>query len=121
MSGGSLCPTTLALAINEARQEGFVVEQSNDTTLLLDLDSEHAEAQFLRVLPIVDEHYGVKSVDRWASKSGNKHVKIVLHEPHDPGIRFALQACLGSDGVREVLTLVQMRNGCVEPSVLFRP
>lgn len=121
MSGGSLTPDALAAAIELAKEDGFEVVQSNDRTLLLDLDSAWAREQFDRVLPIVNEHIGVDHVEEWSSKSGNTHVKVVLIQSLPIDMRVLLQAALGSDGVREALALVQHRNGCEEPSVLFKP
>jgi hypothetical protein len=65
--------------------------------------------------------YGAAEVERWASKSGNTHIRIALAYPQPWAVRYALQAALGSDGVKEVLALMQMQNGCDEATMLFRP
>lgn len=121
MSGGSTRPEALADALREARAAGFDVVEANEDTLLLDLDTPAALAQFKRVLPIVQEHFGAGVPERWKSKSGNTHVRIPLADPLVHTARYLLQAALGSDGVREALHLVQRVNGCAEPCVLFRP
>lgn len=121
MSGNSLTSEALEAAVLEAESQGFAVVRSNDTTLLLDLDSPFAIRQFRRVLPIVQEHFGAGAAQMWLSKSGNTHVLVPLREGLDPLLRFALQAALGSDGVRETLNFTQLLNGCNEPSILFKP
>ena len=121
MSGTSLTPEALDGAIMLAKERGFEVVTADERTLLLDLDTLEARAQYGRVFPILTEHFGVDSVEEWASKSGNRHVRIRLSLPQSPAVRYGLQAALGSDGVREALILVQHRNGCEEPSILFKP
>jgi hypothetical protein len=121
MSGGSLTPEALAGAIKLAEEEGFEVVRGNDATLLLDLDTEHAVEQFYRVLPIVEEHFGVESHETWSSKSGKTHAAVKLTAPLPCVQRLLLQAALGSDGKREALGLLQLQNGCAEPNVLFKP
>lgn len=121
MSGSSLNQTELDTHIAEAIALGFEVVRANDTTLLLDLDNEHALAQFDRVLPTVCEVFGATDIKRWKSKSGNTHISLTLPQAHPWAVRYALQAALGSDGVRDVLALAQMLNGCDEASILFRP
>lgn len=117
---GNLTPEAVMQTVEEAAKE-FDVVQSNNTTLLLDIDTLPALAQFERVLPKVKENFGVANVERWTSKSGNAHIKIILSEPFPVTVRLALQAALGSDGVRELLSLKRLMNGCDEPSYLFKP
>lgn len=121
MSGLSLTQEALDGAIALARQRGFEIVRADDKTLLLDLDTPQACATYERVLPIITEHFGVASIDSWKSKSGKDHYRLALTNSHEPLMRYALQAVLGSDAVREALILCQFRNGCDEPSILFRP
>jgi hypothetical protein len=118
--GVGLTPARLALDMDEAN-ERFDVVRSSPTTLLLDLDTPEAIEQFYRVLPKVAEHFGVERREEWKSKSGKQHVRVFLDAPQPLAVRLALQAALGSDGIREVLSLKRMANGCEEPSLLFRP
>lgn len=120
MSEGSLSPEKFAEDIADAADR-FDVVQSTATTLLLDLDTPEALVQFDRVLPKLAENFGPIQIDEWKSKSGNTHAKITLSSEFPIAIRLALQAALGSDGIREVLAVKRMLNGCVEPSVLFKP
>lgn len=46
---------------------------------------------------------------------------IRLHDPQPVHVRIAMQAALGSDGVKEALALLRLDNGCKEPCLLYRP
>lgn len=118
--GSGLSPERLAHDL-KAAEEKFDVVRSGPYTVLVDLDTPEAAAQFKRVLPKVQECFGVEQIETWLSKSGNKHAAITLASPQPATVRLALQAALGSDGVREVLGLKRHENGCEEPSALFRP
>lgn len=121
MSGASLNQLELDAAILQGRLDGFAVERADDYSLLLDIDTPHAMAQYERVLPLVSEHFGAVEKERWASKSGNTHIRVHLPCALPWHMRYALESALGSDGVRSVLALRQMLNGCDEASMLFRP
>jgi hypothetical protein len=110
----------MAENIAEAAQK-FDIVQGSPTTLLLDLDTPEALAQFERVLPKIHDNFGVTGVQTWRSKSGNTHKVVALACALTADIRVALQASLGSDGVKEALSVQRFLNGCEEPSVLFRP
>jgi hypothetical protein len=111
-----------AAVVAKAIAEGFTVVRSDDTHLLLDLDSPAALAQYQRVLPLIEEKYGTaQQIQSWRSRGGNTHVYIELEKPLDLRLRLMLQAALGSDGVKEVLSMVAVDNGVPEPSLLFMP
>jgi hypothetical protein len=97
------------------------VVRSNEVTLLLDLDSDEAVRQFDEVLPVVEAMYGPLKVEKWVSSGGNDHVRITLARPASVKTRLALQAMLGSDGIKEALSLKRVSEGQKEPSILFRP
>lgn len=121
MSGASLNQIELDAAIADYIAMGFEVVRAGETCLLLDIDSEYALAQFERVFPVVQEHFGAFEEERWKSKSGNTHIRIGLPMVQPWAVRYALEAMLGSDGTRGVLGLLQMKNGCDEASMLARP
>jgi hypothetical protein len=121
VSGESLTQPALDAVIAQAQAEGFEVVRASYSVLLLDLDTPAAVAQFDRVLPIVQEHFGVLGMERWRSKSGNTHISVTLSAAQPWAVRYALEAALGSDGLRSALALLQMINGCNEASILFRP
>jgi hypothetical protein len=51
----------------------------DESTLLLDLDNDHALNEFQRVRPVVEQVYPFKSVERYPSRNGNgEHVIIKL-------------------------------------------
>lgn len=120
MSGSALNQEELDEHVAEAIKEGYEVIWGNDHTLLIDLDSIAAMDCFEEVLPTVLELFPVKQIYRWISKSNNRHVMIELDVKLPWEVRYALEAALGSDGVRTALAIRQMENGCKEASVLFR-
>ncbi len=117
----SLSPEALQGAVADAKASGFDVIVSTPSTLLLDLDSPEALAQYNRVLPVVKEHFGPLTEEVWRSKSGNTHVRLTLTFSLDAPWRAALSAALGSDGKREALNLVTQLIYGVYPAVLFKP
>ena len=108
-------------AIAKAVSDGFEVVPSDDRTLLLDLDDKSAEAEYERMLPIVQQHLPLVETGRWNSKSGGLHVKLNIGEALPAADRLLLQACLGSDGTREFLSLLRVHQGYQNPSLLFKP
>lgn len=105
----------------KATADGFTVYRSEPSVLLLDLDTEASVKQYAKVRPVLEQTITVLEEERWASKSGNLHIRLVLEGNLEPLHRFALQAALGSDGVREALSIAYLLEGVEEPSLLFRP
>lgn len=64
-----------------------------------------------------------KHSEAWKSRGGNTHIVLTLTEPEKFTIedRIVLQACLGSDPVRESLNLKRVKDGSISPIALFRP
>jgi hypothetical protein len=102
----------------------------DDTTLLIDLDSDFSRSKFEQNLPIVKQHYGVESIERYPSRNQgtprldlcHEHVIIKLQAPlTDTTMRFLLQAALGSDPTRKLLSLYRTKRDHPTPSVLFKP
>lgn len=121
MSSGSLEKKNFDQEMEQAKKEGFEVIQSTADYLLLDLDTPEQFAQFEKMLPEVKKHFPCNISDRWYSKSGNRHVVVQLEAPLSFYQRLVLQAVLGSDPTREMLSLVRIKNGISEPSCLFKP
>lgn len=121
MSGSSLNQAELNAAKERATAEGFEVVVADDHTLLLDLDDVSSIETYKRMRVVLFEWKEPASINEWLSKSGNIHVMIRLTEPLAWSRRYALQAALGSDRMREMLGVIQMLNGCDEASILFKP
>jgi hypothetical protein len=90
---------------------------------LLDLDTWEARARMLYMLPCLKKHFGGATiVDSYRSRSGKGwHYVIRLGVDLEPVERIALQAALGSDGFRELLSIASVQNGVEHPSMLFKP
>lgn len=121
MSESNLTPQALAKAISSGIERGFEVIQSGPRVLLLDLDSPFARAQYERVRPVLLQYVDVTGSSHWSSKSGNDHKVIRLAEDMPIRDRIIWQAALGSDGVKEALSLVAINAGVEEPCLLFKP
>ncbi len=117
---------------HRAQELDLVIEAADDVTLQLDIDSGEAAERCKKGLVLLKSldaalpedakilDLGKTPVTR-TSKNGNVHVTIKLRRPLDPVERIALQACLGSDPDRELLSLFGAWNGKQQPIVLFRP
>jgi len=107
-------------ADHQADIRGLVVVPSTADTLQLDFDSEAAYEEFLESrLPKLLNLYDVKRVYWTESASGNKHVYVVLPFESTPIERIALQAVLGSDPIRELLSIRREDEGADNPSLFF--
>lgn len=109
------------LSIEDAKEQGFEVDVAADNELFLDIDDMwEGEDTLCSVAKMLDSHYGVVSIKVNRSKSGNKHIRIVLKFPLPVMIRIALQAACGSDPNRELLNINDILRGRMEnPNILF--
>lgn len=109
-------------AIREAGVNGCEVIKSTETTLLLDFDNGAQQDQFTNMFRRLKDTYGLKEVERWASKSGRGvHVAVSMKEPLNVTERLLLQCALGSDPMREALGLKLVKSGVENPIMLFKP
>lgn len=113
-------------AIKSARLGGFKIIRGKPDKLLLDLDDNDAMIAFNDTLPFVLEM--LESIDiqlvkrrQWKSKSSGQHVVLYLSGELPVLERIALQAILGSDRKKEMYSLLRLRQGTEEPSLLFKP
>lgn len=116
-------------AIEEAERRGLKVVEADDLTLQLDLDRPFAtkspvSQQELDVADIFREHFadeedGVVKRLYTASQNGNEHRYLRLRKPLSVEARIALQAILGSDPKREILSLLRVVRGVAPAIVLF--
>lgn len=122
MSDGGLTPEEFHNENAVAVADGMMVRMADDNHLLLDLDDEAAIARFAKLRPKLADLFGAKVVEEYESRSGPGHLHVILElgEPFPAAFRIALQAAMGSDPLRELLSLRRLANGVVEPSRLFR-
>lgn len=99
---------------------------ADDYHLQLDLDSEmqlEQSGDMRRKLDFVLSQMGIEIVrrDTWKSKSGNTHIVFELDSPIPVERRILLQACMGSDPIREILSFARVVNNIDIPVLLYRP
>lgn len=101
-----------------AASMGLVCMLPDSTEIQLDFDSEvDASAKVIAVL--AQNGWSVVSTLSTKSKGGNTHLYIKLDVTLGPLQRICLQACLGSDPVREVLSMIRLNGGSNAPTALF--
>lgn len=113
-------------AYEKAKELGLEVVLPDEYTLQLDLDvpfngySEEAYGQdFLTKVNAVYTNFGIEDITFTKSKSGRTHGFIRLTEPVTAVERILLQAALGSDGLREILSFKRVKRGDPTPTLLF--
>jgi hypothetical protein len=105
-----------------AEERGCTLITGDNKTLLLDHDTTGQLNVFNGNRRLVHEMYGIESVEQYRSRGGNDHRIVYLkREAASPVERILLQALLGSDPKRELLSLRRTHNNHPTPSVLFRP
>ena len=107
--------------IKDRRECGYRVCFPADNELQLDIDSEEQYAVWKKAESIIARNaVFTAEVEEAPSSSGlpNRHIRIRLPFDVTPWQRIALQAALGSDPVRELLSCVRMLKGDVHPTLL---
>ena len=96
-------------AVDEAATNNLLVVFPSDRELQLDLDTEHAFNIYQEMLPLFNKYFGLVQVEVRPSRSGlpKRHVTLTTYEPLTNYQRIAIQLALGSDRVREMLSIVQ--------------
>jgi hypothetical protein len=108
-------------ARQEAEKVNCDILASTPETLLLDLDSEAAHKTFMHNYPILCKYGLFRSYEMLRSRNGNRHCVVTLAAPRDLPFRLLLHCLLGSDLVRERLSLERVLVDDPMPSLLFRP
>ncbi len=108
-------------AFADAEKFGYTVVFPNENTLQLDIDSSEAFELYKGRFEKLKQWYRVKKVKIITSKSGGncKHVYIELAESLSDLERIFLQLLLGSDYMRELLSLQRIRMGDPHPTLFF--
>jgi hypothetical protein len=102
-----------------ARENGLVVTEGHDRLLLLDIDDQYSLTYFLMIWKYYAKELEWTDCLWTVSRSGGVHVKIYLREDVDIVERLLLQACLGSDRVRERLGLIRYKANDKMPTLLI--
>ena len=109
-------------AIEQAKSENLDVVFPADNQLQLDIDSEAAFDLYNDHYDIVNTYWGIDDETITLSRSGNpdkRHITLTLSRKVSNKDRIALQAFLGSDLKREVLSFVQAENGDPHPTLFL--
>lgn len=106
-----------------AEQNGCTFENADDHTLFIDIDSKEQLATFYANLKLADHLFFVddRTVKITPSKSGGdrKHIRVGLLFPLPMPTRILLQACLGSDLRREMMSYKRALDGESNVVVFF--
>lgn len=94
-----------------------IFPNANEAQIDLDGDAQLNE----RVLEVLRSNRPFPRIDRMqtTSKSGNRHVHLRFDRPLKTLERIVIQACLGSDPVREILSLLRHNEGSDYCTALF--
>lgn len=104
-------PPNSKSAFDKAAASNMVVRLPEPNQLQIDIDDAGAYQVFQKHLCTLQSHWVVIGVEEHPSKSrgDKKHITVTLKEPVKSDTeRILLQAVLGSDGLRELLSYVQV-------------
>lgn len=106
----------------KAQALGLDIIEPKPYEVFLDLDSPQDQYVMEALLPILREHgLGLTLQEIRRSRNYNKHAVLVTdgYRALEPMERLLLQACLGSDRKREILSYVALKKGVQYHTVLF--
>lgn len=113
--------------IAAAKADGMEVVHSDSKTLLLDIDNGKKGLQWLDAQLKVFNHeaptYKLQVSEKYTSSGGGLHVIVESKRPISIVDRLLLQAVLGSDLRRELISYLKYLGGVedADVSVLFKP
>jgi len=96
------------IAIENAREEGYVVVYGNAKTIQLDIDNKTDFNNAINMLETFQDGIGITGISYSLSKNGNIHIYLSIARPLERHKRLFLQAVLGSDRKREALNWIWM-------------
>lgn len=107
----------------QAKAAGCYVKHPKDNELFVDIDNESDLLTFEKNVKVLEQHIVVKGWNATPSKSGlpKRHIVVWLdRDVKDNVERILLQAVLGSDRLRELLSYVRIDQGINHnPTVFF--
>lgn len=109
-------------AFQEAKDQNCKVVLPSEYDLQIDIDSEADFKVYTKHKEIFLKHYGIVQETVAPSKSGQpgkQHITLTLKSPVTPLERIALQACLGSDRKRELLSLSRIKINDPHPTLFL--
>ena len=110
-------------AYERATRENLQIVLPRANELQIDIDNEDAEEVFTVLMNhLVPAFIGFSSVIKNPSKSGAPgkfHITVALNQDVTPLERIALQAILGSDRKRELLSFIELANGDKTPTLFL--
>lgn len=112
----------LAEAAEAAADKGCVIVHPTERELFIDIDSADAAVNFERCLEVLQKTREAVVVRRSPSPSGasgREHIVVRVAGVVTDEERILLQACLGSDPLREMLSLMRLRAGDEAPTIFF--
>lgn len=106
--------------------EGFQVVFPQPNELQIDIDSEEQREKFLRLFEALNRNSGglqFTVTKDTPSRSGlpKRHLTLSCSRDMDAVMRIALQASLGSDPMRELLSFCRHLQGDPNPSIFVEP
>jgi hypothetical protein len=109
-------------AIIEAKGKGHICVFPGTQDIQLDIDDEPGYKVYLAHKKVLEKNWGILQEVIRPSKSGKpgkKHITLTLKMALSPLERITLQACMGSDRMRELLSLVQLNAKDQNPTLFF--
>jgi hypothetical protein len=121
--GPAYTSTSRAEVFEKARSMGLTVVAPGPNQLQLDIDNKESREVFDRHYDILQKHFGIIGVTATSSKSGGErqHITVTLARDVTPLERVGLQAMMGSDRKRELLSFARILYGDEDPTVFFEP
>jgi hypothetical protein len=108
-------------AIASAEKEGLTAVYPGENELQIDIDNEQSYLFFMKQYETLGWLLETQNFEEHPSKSGlpRRHITVRLRKSVTPVERICLQACLGSDRVRELLGYVRRKRGESRPTLFF--
>jgi hypothetical protein len=100
---------------------GCDIVAATDSQLFVDIDTEDQFEMFKKQVQMFEKHFAMRGLEVRPSKQGlpHRHVVVELAGPMPLVTRIALQACLGSDAARELISMKRALAGEKENVVVF--